>query len=132
MTGGTGRASFGGLAGAGMLPPVDPAPTARPTARKQTRGRFAEINGFIDVTLKDLKPSEIAIWLILWRDTKPNGLVQTGESDLARRSGYRLRMVKYAVAGLVAKRLIKVVRQGRIGTSASVYKVRGVNPGGGK
>ncbi len=120
-----------GLTGAGMLPPMDSGtPRSLPAARKRTAGRFTEINGFVDFSMAKLKPAEVAVWLILWRDTKPDGFAQTGEADLARRSGYSVRMVKYAVTGLIEKGIVKLVRRGRIGAGASVYKVRGVNPDG--
>jgi hypothetical protein len=113
-----------------MLPPIRAAPAKKPSGgRKRTGDRFAEVNGFVDFTLAKLKPAEVAVWLILWRDTKPDGHAKTGMADLAQRSGYSVRMVKYAVASLIEKQLIKVVRVGRIGAGASVYKVRGVNPG---
>ena len=75
------------LPGASMLPPVDPSRGARPTGRKQTRGRFSEINGFIDYTLATLTPVAAKVWLILWRDTKPTGVARTGQADLSRRAG---------------------------------------------
>jgi len=120
-----------GLPGATMLPPMEPtiAP-ARPAARKRSGGRFTEINGFIDCTLATLTPSEAAIWLILWRDTKPNGLARTGQTDLARRAGCDTRTVRRALAGLAVVGLVKVVRQGRLGAGPSTYRVRGVNPNG--
>ncbi|MFO0851822.1 MAG: helix-turn-helix domain-containing protein [Gemmataceae bacterium] len=98
-----------------------------PSSRR-TRGRFADLNGFVDHTLADLTRTETAVWLVLWRDTKPDGLAKTSQADLARRSGASERMVRYALDGLVRKGLAKVVRQGRLGSGPSVYKVRGVNP----
>lgn len=117
-----------GLPGATMLPPMDPTPAPKPAARKRSTGRFAEINGFIDRTLATLTPSAVAVWLILWRDTKPNGFARTGQTDLARRAGCDTRTVRRALAGLEAAGLLKVVRQGRIGSGPSTYRVRGVNP----
>jgi hypothetical protein len=72
--------------------------------------------------------AELAVWMVLWRDTKPNGLAQTGQADIARRAGVSDRAVRDALRGLALKGLLRVVRRGRIGRGASVYRVRGVNP----
>ncbi len=117
-----------GLPGATMLPPMNPTPRTNPTTRKRSGDRFAEINGFIDFTLASLTPSAIAVWLILWRDTKPNGLARTGQADLARRAGVTPRAVRKALTMLTAAGLVRVVRKGRIGAGPSSYRVRGVNP----
>ena len=90
--------------------------------------RWGHLNGFVDVTLRDLTPAEVRVWLVLFRDTKPNGTARTGQADIARRAGLSVRMVKKAVKRLVERGLLKVLRQGRIHVGPSVYKVRGVNP----
>ncbi|OWK44029.1 helix-turn-helix domain-containing protein [Fimbriiglobus ruber] len=117
----------GGLKGAGMLPPVDPVPTARPTTRKNARGRFAEINGFVDESMAKLSRSAVTVWLILWRDTKSDGLARTGQTDLGRRAGVTDRTVRSALAELIGAGLVKIVRKGRLGTGPTTYRVRGVN-----
>jgi hypothetical protein len=112
-----------------MLPPVEPTPAREPTTRKRTGGRFAEINGFIDCTLANLTRSEIAVWLVLFRDTKASqGIAPTGQADIARRAGITPRGVRKALSGLIDKGLVRIVRQGRIGVGPSAYRVRGVNP----
>lgn len=102
--------------------------TSPPSPRRRTRARFADINGFIDVTLAKLTPAEVRVWLVLWRDVKPNGLACTSQGDIARRAGLKERMVRYALRRLIDQGLVKVVRQGRIGIGPSTYRVRGVNP----
>lgn len=71
------------LPGCSVLPPLEPpkpraaaTPKAKSAHRKQTRGRFDQINAFTDATLRHLDRGEIAVWLILWRDIKPNGLAR--------------------------------------------------------
>lgn len=117
------------LPGATMLPPAE-LPAARNHTRRRTQDRFAEINGFVDFTLAHLTPSAVAVWLILWRDTKPNGLARTGQTDLARRAGVSERAVRKALVCLVGLKLVKVVHQGRAGVGPSTYRVRGINPNG--
>lgn len=118
----------GPLRGAAMLPPAKPPPKAEPKTPSHASDRFAQINGFVDCTLAHLTLSAVAVWLILWRDTKPNGLARTGQADLARRAGVTERAVRKALTELEAAKLVRVVRRGRAGAGPSTYRVRGVNP----
>lgn len=116
------------LPGASMLEPMGGEPArSDPTAKKSSRSkdRFSEINGFVDVTLQGLTRAELVVWLILWRDTKPNGVARTSQADLAKRGGISLRMVQYALQSLQELDLLKVVHRGRIGKGCSTYRVRG-------
>lgn len=96
--------------------------------QKPTSSRWAQINAFVDVTLRELTPAEVRVWLVLFRDTKKTGLARTGQADIARRAGLSQRMVKKAVRKLVGRDIVKVIRRGRLNAGPSVYKVRGVNP----
>lgn len=91
-------------------------------------GRWSEFNTFVDVTLRTLTRSEAAVWLVLFRDTKKTGLAKAGQTDIARRTGLSERQVRYALTGLVKKKLVRVAVKGRLGTGASVYRVRAVVP----
>src|SRR5262245_56041422 len=89
-------------------PPLDPATARQPDAAERgkakakpaTRERFQVINAFIDATMGTLTPAERSVWLILWRDTKPNGLAETSQVDLARRAGVSDRAVRSALDAL--------------------------------
>src|SRR6516165_9710356 len=59
----------------------------RAKGKSGSAGRFAVLNAFADVTLATLDRAEIAVWLLLWRDTKPNGLARTSQAALPRREG---------------------------------------------
>jgi hypothetical protein len=115
------------------LPPMDPAPQerpprvrepARPKGNRSSQGRFESINAFIDVTMAELPPAERAVWLILWRDTKPNGLAATSQESLARRAGVTDRAVRTALKGLQQKGLVTVVRRGGLRRGPSAYRVQ--------
>jgi len=58
-----------------------------PKGKRAAAARFQCVNAFIDATMADLTPTERAVWLILWRDTKPNGLAATSQASMARRAG---------------------------------------------
>jgi DNA-binding MarR family transcriptional regulator len=70
-----------------------------------------------------LSRAEIAVWLILYRDTK-DGVARTAQSDLARRAGVNERTVRRAIKKLVRKGLLEVVRQGGLVQGMSVYRVK--------
>ena len=91
--------------------------------------RWSNLNGFVDVTLQELTGAEVKVWLILFRDTKRDGTVRTGQADIAMRAGLSVRMVKKALRKLIERSIVRVLKRGRLNVGPSVYKVRGVNPG---
>lgn len=93
-------------------------------ARQKTTGRFALVNAFVDFTAGTLSRAELLVWLVLWRDTKPDGIARTGQADLARRAGVNVRTVKRAVATLNRRGLLVVVHRGSLRRGPSTYRVR--------
>jgi hypothetical protein len=73
------------------LPPAlyrRPQTTAkRKTSKRESRLRFETLNGFVDSRMADLSRAELAVWLILFRDTKRDGTARASLDDLARRPG---------------------------------------------
>jgi hypothetical protein len=130
------------ITGCAVLPPLDaPAPPSahpaprrtgqpkgKPGGRPAARGRFATVNAFADFTLTGLCRAEIAVWLLLWRDTKADGLARTSQADLARRAGCDVSTVKRAVRRLVRVGLLDIARRGRLGAGPSAYRVRPLRP----
>ncbi len=108
-------------------PPLDPAP-ARPPERangkRTAAGRFQCINAFIDATMGGLRPAERAVWLILWRDTKPDGLAATSQTSMARRAGVSDRSIRSALRGLERRGLLTVVHRGGLRSGVSIYRVQ--------
>ena len=96
---------------------------ARPPPGKQER--WSVFNAFVDASMMSLNRSELAVWLVLFRDTKGDtGLARTGQTDLARRCGCSVRAVRTAIQSLQDKGFIEVVRLGRINAGPSVYRVK--------
>jgi hypothetical protein len=95
----------------------------RQSAKRGRSERFALLNAFVDVTLANLTGAEAKVWLILYRDTKANGVARTGQADLARRAGLDVRTVRRAVASLEAKGMLQIVRRGRLNAGPSTYRV---------
>jgi predicted transcriptional regulator len=92
------------------------------TARNQRRWQM--LNAFVDCAMGELSGAEIAVWLILFRDTKPTGTARTSQTDLARRAGVSTRTVERTIARLSERGLLKIVRRGGLRAGASVYRVR--------
>ena len=121
-------------------PPLDPPPsTGRPEGppdRGKPKGkreggkakageRFAVLNAFVDFALADLSRGEVAVWLVLYRDTR-DGTARTSYDDLARRAGLNRRNVGRALRGLERRGLLKVVHRGGLRRGASRYCVLGL------
>jgi len=96
----------------------------RKPARRDTASRFAVLNAFVDFTMGGLARAEALTWLVLWRDTKPDGTAHTSQTDIARRIGANPSTVKRAVAALVKAGLLAVVYRGSLRRGPSVYRVR--------
>jgi len=112
----------------GDEPPRLHKPRSRPAATEKG-GRFAVLNGFVDFTLRDLDRAELAVWLILYRDTKADGLVRTAQTDLARRAGVDVRTVRRAIGKLRDRGLLVVVNRGGLRRGVSTYRVRPLTKG---
>ena len=93
-------------------------------ARRKAAGRFAVLNAFIDATLRQLSRAEAAVWLILFRDTKADGLARTSQADLARRAGIDARTVRRALRRLETAELATIVRRGGLQRGPSSYRIR--------
>ena len=106
--------------------PVAGAPQGRPRKPvgrgKADARRWATLNAFVDVTAARLSRSELAVWLVLFRDVR-DGVARTGLTDIARRGGMDHGSAKRAVRSLVAKGLVTIVRRGRRHGGPSIYRV---------
>jgi hypothetical protein len=89
---------------------------------KATGDRFRILNGFVDCSLADLTRSEIAVWLILYRDTR-DGTVRGSQSNIARRAGLTVRGVQKALDKLTGRGLVRVIFKGGLNRGPSRYRV---------
>jgi DNA-binding IscR family transcriptional regulator len=69
-----------------------------------------------------LSRSEIAVWLVLYRDTR-DGTVRTSQENIAKRSGTSVRHVRKAITSLTAAGLVTVVFQGGLNRGPSRFRV---------
>jgi hypothetical protein len=92
------------------------------TGKRSAGERFRVLNNFVDFTLSELNRAEIAVWLILYRDTR-DGTARTGMADLTRRAGCAKRNAVRAVQRLEKLGLLKVVHRGGFRRGVSRYRV---------
>jgi DNA-binding transcriptional ArsR family regulator len=117
------------LNGCDVLTPMDAAPVQETAPEPRRRGRFVALNKLVDCTLAELSRAEIAVWLVLYRDTR-DGSALASYDWIAPRAGVDRRNVGRALRRLQARGLVRVLRRGGLGRGASRYRVRGVPKGG--
>jgi hypothetical protein len=111
------------LQGLDTLPPFETDVRVQRRTRTSAPGRFHVLNAFVDLHLATMSNTAAVVWLILFRDTKPNGQACTSQGDLARRAGVSSRTVRTALRTLIEARLVRVVRRGSVNQGAAVYAV---------
>lgn len=115
------------LEGCAVLPAMDVVPQKAPKRRYDPRRaiageRFRTLNTFCDFTLGGLSRAELAVWLLLWRDSRGE-VARTALADLARRAGVTTKTVGRAVASLRERNLLVVVFRGGLRRGPSAYRV---------
>ncbi len=106
-----------------MPRPAGKAAFAKRKVPTTSGNRFSVFNAFVDVTMAGLSRAEMAVWLLLYRDTKRDGLARTAQADLARRAGTTPRSVERAVRSLEHAGLLTVVYRGGLRKGSSIYRV---------
>jgi hypothetical protein len=85
--------------------------------------RWKVFNDFVDQGVAKLKlRSEIAVYLILFRDTKPTGLARTSLTELARRGGMSERQASRALRSLIRRGKVHVICKAA-GQRAALYSL---------
>ena len=102
---------------------TDTTTARRKTSRRQSRLRFETLNAFVDTGMADLSRAELAVWLILYRDTQRNGVARASLDDLARRGGMNRQTACRAVGRLARRKMLQVIRRGGLNTGPSAYRV---------
>jgi DNA-binding MarR family transcriptional regulator len=95
----------------------------RKTSRRESRLRFEMLNAFVDRGMADLSRAELAVWLILFRDTHRNGVARASLDDLARRRGMNRQTASRAVGRLARRKTLQVLRRGGLNRGPSSYRV---------
>ncbi|EMI52186.1 helix-turn-helix domain-containing protein [Rhodopirellula sallentina] len=90
--------------------------------KRQTADRFAVLNAFADFTAKELRRSELLVWLTLYRDTR-EGVATTSQRDIANRCGIDRKTVERSIASLIDRGLLIVVKSGGFRRGSASYRV---------
>jgi len=93
------------------------------TAKGQSDHRFETLNHFVDHTLADVTSAELRVWVILYRDTKPNGEARASLDDIARRAGVHRQTAWKAIGALKRRNMLKTLRRGRLNAGPSTYVI---------
>ena len=93
------------------------------TAKRVSRLRFETLNAFVDSSMANLSRAELAVWLILYRDTKRDGPARASLDDLARRGGMYRQMASRAGGRLARGKMLQVIGRGGLNCGPSTYGV---------
>lgn len=117
------------LPGCEVLPPENaPEPSrngkasGKKTTRKEAALRFTVLNAFVDFTLAELCRGDLAVWLILFRDTR-DGSAAPSQERIAERAGMSARSVRRSIERLRRRGLVKVPYRGGFNRGTSTYQV---------
>ena len=88
-----------------------------------SRLRFEMLNAFVDSGMADLSRAELAVWLILYRDTRRDGTARASLDDLARRGGMNRTTAIRALKRLRGRQMLQVLKRGGLNRGASHYRV---------
>lgn len=121
------------LPGCNVLPPFESETgsislNSKLSSKGKSAGRFEDLNSFVDITMQDLTRNEIAVWMVLFRDTK-DGIARTSQAGIARRIGANERTVRRVIGKLEGKGLVTVVQRGRLQSGPSSYRVHALKGG---
>jgi hypothetical protein len=115
----------------GLAPPRQPAANGKAPKRKEATGRFQVLNTFVDESARLVSTTAQAVWMVLYRETKPNGLAQVSHNQIAEMIGLKRRATINATQELIAKGLIKVIHRGSATThEATIYRIQATIKGG--
>ncbi|QVL34222.1 helix-turn-helix domain-containing protein [Telmatocola sphagniphila] len=108
-------------------PPLASKNQRKLTPKKFTKGRFNDINSFLDFAASNLERSDLVVWLLLWRDTGRDGCARPSTQYLAMRAGCSRETVSRAIASLTSKGLLSIIHRGGLNRGPSVYRIRPPN-----
>jgi hypothetical protein len=98
------------------------APAGEPGSKEASR--WETLNGFVDVVLQTLHPTEVVVWLLLYRRANASGSVSASNRGIVAQTGLGLRSVARAMKrlrelGLIADKRLSCHK----GDGASLYQM---------
>ena len=101
----------------------DDQPASRKSRKRESRLRFETLNAFVDSGMANLTRAELALWLVLYRDTKRCGTARASLGDIARRAGIDRQTASRAVGRLARRKMLQVLRRGGLNQGPSEYRI---------
>jgi hypothetical protein len=71
----------------------------------------------------DVLVAGLAVWLVLYRDTRPGETSRASLGDIARRAGIDRQTASRAVGKLARRRMLEVLRRGGLSQGPSEYRI---------
>jgi hypothetical protein len=130
----------GPVTGADVLPPMVPRKSkparleaagkqesraaAIPSVIRSTKSqeRFKMLNRFIDDIMGSLSPSQVKVWLCLYRDSR-DGVAKSAQDYIAKRCGLKRPTVSTTITELEQLGLVETIHQGGVNRGFSWYRV---------
>ena len=92
---------------------------------KRSGQRFKMLNDFVDISMQDMTPRQIAVWLCLFRDSRA-GVATAAQAYIAKRCGLKRPTVSTTISELEALGLVTTLHRGGINRGLSRYRVNGI------
>ena len=106
------------------MPPSPQMPSS--PKRHRSTGRFAVLNAFTDCGMRHTGPTAAQVWFVIFRNVKVHeDTARISVQQIVNCVGRSPRTVMRAVQKLELTGFLEVVRRGRKGRGASVYRVFG-------
>lgn len=95
------------------------------SARHRSRLRFETLNAFVDRGIVDgkLNPSDVAVWLTLYRHAGPDGIVKITVQTIQRSTGLARRTVLLSLKRMRTARMLRTVKRGGLNQGASRHAI---------
>lgn len=131
--------NIGPLTGCGVLPALQPRASRSPEVNEPKQkdskgdrlalGRFGVLNRFVDMGARLVDTTAQAVWLVIYREVKPDGLATVSHQRIADCVGVSRKTVARAIDRLKTVGLLIVVRHGGWQKGPNTYRVRSIPKG---
>ena len=106
-------------------PGMDTKPRSKPAKGKATAGRFQVLNQFVDQSARLVGSTAVATWLVLYRETKPDGTATISHNQIGELLGIKRRTAMRATQDLIDAGLLVVTKRGHAtGHTPSTYRIK--------
>jgi len=94
----------------------------KPKKPKRSGDRWARLNTFVDITMKQLRNTESVVWVYLFRHER-NGTVDSSIRQIAAATGLSVNGAHAGLRGLIDRGLVEVLKLSKHHGEPSVYRL---------